>query len=33
VIDVVEILEHWHAGRSKSEIAVSLEVDLGMVRK
>ena len=24
VIDVTEILVHWHAGRSKSEIAGSL---------
>ncbi|HET6952870.1 MAG TPA: IS21 family transposase [Acidimicrobiales bacterium] len=33
MIDVVEILQHWHAGRSKSEIAVSLGVDRGTVRK
>jgi transposase len=33
VIDVVEILQHWHAGRSKSQIAASLDVDRGTVRK
>jgi transposase len=27
VIDIIEILVHWHAGRSKSEIAQSLGVD------
>src|SRR3954471_9275359 len=33
VIDVVEILEHWHAGRSKSQVAASVGVDRGTVRK
>jgi transposase len=33
VIDVVEILVHWHAGRSKAEIARSLDIDRGTVRK
>jgi len=33
VIDVVEILQHWHACRSKSQIAASLDVDRGTVRK
>jgi hypothetical protein len=27
VVDIIEILVHWHAGRSKSEIAQSLDVD------
>ena len=27
VVDIIEILVHWHAGRSKSEIAQSLGVD------
>ena len=33
VIDVVEILQHWHAGRSKAEVAASVGVDRGTVRK
>jgi transposase len=33
VIDVVEILEHWHAGRSKAQVAASVGVDRGTVRK
>ena len=33
VIDVVEILLHWHAGRSKAEVARALEVDRSTVRK
>jgi transposase len=33
VIDVVEILEHWHAGRSKSAVAASVGVDRETVRK
>jgi transposase len=33
VIDVVEILIHWQAGRSKAEIARSLDIDRGTVRK
>jgi hypothetical protein len=27
VVDIIEILVHWHAGRSRSEIAQSLGVD------
>jgi hypothetical protein len=27
VIDIVEILVHWHAGRSQHELAASLNVD------
>lgn len=33
MIDVVEILQHWHAGRPKSVIAASLGVDPKTVRK
>ena len=33
VIDVVEVLEHWHAGRSKADVAASVGVDRGTVRK
>jgi hypothetical protein len=33
VIDVTEILIHWHAGRSKSEMAASLGVDRKTLRK
>jgi transposase len=33
VIDIVEILVHWHAGRSQRELAASLGVDRKTVRK
>ena len=33
MIDVTEILVHWHAGRSQAEIADSLAVDRKTVRK
>jgi ABC-2 type transport system ATP-binding protein len=33
VIDVTEILVHWHAGRSKNELAASLGVDRKTLRK
>jgi transposase len=33
VIDVVEILQHWYAGRSKSQVAASVGVDRGTVRR
>ena len=33
VIDVVEILQHWHAGRPKSVVSASLGVDPKTVRK
>ena len=33
VIDVVEILEHWHAGRSKMAVAASVGVDRETVRR
>jgi transposase len=33
VIDIVEILIHWYAGRSKNELATSLGVDRKTLRK
>ena len=33
MIDIVEILQHWHAGRPKSVVASSLGVDAKTVRK
>ncbi|HEV2369807.1 MAG TPA: IS21 family transposase [Acidimicrobiales bacterium] len=33
MIDVVEVLQHWHAGRPKSVIATSLGIDPKTVRK
>jgi hypothetical protein len=33
VIDVVEVLQHWHAGRPKSVVASGLGVDPKTVRK
>ena len=33
VIDVVEVLEHWHAGRPKAVVASSLGIDRKTVRK
>lgn len=33
MIDVVEILQHWHAGRPKTVVAASLNVDVKTVRK
>jgi hypothetical protein len=33
VIDVVEILQHWHAGRPKTVVAASVGVDVKTVRK
>ena len=33
MIDVIEILQHWHAGRSKTVVAASLGVDPKTVRK
>ena len=33
MIDVVEILQHWHAGRPKTVVAASLGVDVKTVRK
>ena len=32
VIDIVEILVHWHAGRSQHELAASLNVDRKTIR-
>ena len=33
MIDVTEILVHWHAGRSKNEMAQGLGVDRKTIRK
>jgi len=33
VIDVVEVLQHWHAGRPKTVVAASLGVDVKTIRK
>lgn len=33
MIDVVEVLQHWHAGRPKSVVASSLGIDPKTVRK
>jgi len=33
MIDIVEILTHWYAGRSQNELAASLGVDRTTVRK
>jgi predicted DNA-binding transcriptional regulator YafY len=33
VIDIVEILVHWQAGRSQHELAASLGVDRKTIRK
>lgn len=33
MIDVVEALQHWHAGRPKSVVASSLGIDPKTVRK
>ncbi len=33
MIDVVEVLQHWHAGRNKTEVGASVGVDRGTVRK
>ena len=33
VVDIIEILVHWHAGRNNSEIARSLDVDRKTARK
>ena len=33
VVDVSEILVHWHAGRSQAEVAESLGVDRKTVKK
>ena len=33
MIDIVEVLVHWHAGRKKAEVARSLGVDRGTIQK
>lgn len=29
MVDIIEIYVHWYAGRSKSQVSASLEVDHG----
>ena len=33
MIDVIEILTHWYAGRSQNELSASLGVDRKTLRK
>jgi transposase len=33
MIDIVEVCQHWYVGRSKTEIAESLGIDRGTIRK
>ncbi len=33
MFDVVEVLQHWYSGRSKTDVGVSLGVDRGTIRK
>ncbi len=33
VVDVTELMVHWHAGRSQSELAVSLGLDRKTAKK
>ncbi len=33
MIDIVEVLQHWYAGRSKIDVAESLGIDRGTIRK
>ena len=33
VVDVTELMVHWHAGRSQSELATSLGLDRKTVKK
>lgn len=33
VIDIVEVLEHWYAGRPKAQVSASLGLDRKTVRK
>ena len=33
MIDIVEVLQHWYAGRSKTDVAESLGIDRGTIRK
>jgi hypothetical protein len=33
VVDIIEILQHWHAGRPKAVVATSLGVDRATVSK
>ena len=33
MIDIVEVLQHWYSGRSKTDVAQSLGIDRGTIRK
>ena len=33
MIDIVEVLQHWYSGRSKTDVATSLGIDRGTIRK
>jgi transposase len=33
MIDIVEVCQHWYAGRSKADVAESLGIDRGTIRK
>ena len=33
MVDVTELMVHWHAGRSQSELAISLGLDRKTVKK
>jgi hypothetical protein len=33
MIDIVELLQHWYSGRSKTDVAASLGIDRGTIRK
>ena len=33
IIDIVEVLQHWYSGRSKTDVATSLGIDRGTIGK
>ena len=33
MLDLVELLQHWYSGRSKTDVAASLGIDRGTIRK
>ena len=33
MVSIVEVCQHWYAGRSKTDIAESLGIDRGTIRK